>query len=310
MRREIASLKELGDQVVDMIEYEEFEVAVPGGRMAVGRWGNGAEVVWGGHGLTSNHLSFMALARALGPNFTLVAPDLRGRAGSAALPAPFGLSAHAEDVVAVLDHLGLDRAVLVGHALGGYVAAAVAAHYPERVRALLVLDGGLPFQPPPEPGVDVAAQALAGIQPALDRLDLTFDSVEDYLDLWRRNRAVGPYWNDVLDATYRRDLKGPAGELRPSSVREAVIADCIDQVGGSFATADGLKHPVTLAWADRNLMDVSPGFYTETIVRGWLDRLPQLRAVCADSLNHQTLLMTDDGARLVSELLNELLADL
>ena len=52
----------------------------------------------------------------------LIAPDLRGRGRSNTLPGPFGMTRHADDMAAVLDFLGVPRAVVVGHSMGGFVS--------------------------------------------------------------------------------------------------------------------------------------------------------------------------------------------
>ncbi|WP_425470408.1 alpha/beta fold hydrolase [Streptomyces diacarni] len=85
------------------------------------------------------------LGRAVLPGASLYAPDLRGRAASADLPGPYGLAAHVADVLALLDHLGQRRAVLIGHSMGGFVAALAAARHPSRVAGTVLVDGGLPF---------------------------------------------------------------------------------------------------------------------------------------------------------------------
>ena len=55
----------------------------------------------------------------------------------------------------MLDHLQVDQAVVVGHSMGGFVAVVLAHHHPERVRRLVLIDGGLPL-------VDGGAVELAG----------------------------------------------------------------------------------------------------------------------------------------------------
>ena len=104
----------------------DLTAPVRGGRLAVTHWpGEGPPVV-ALHGITANSLAYAALADAL-PGADLYAPDLRGRAGSAGLPGPYGLGAHVDDTVALLDRLGCERAVLVGHSMGAFVAALAAA---------------------------------------------------------------------------------------------------------------------------------------------------------------------------------------
>lgn len=72
--------------------------------------------------------------------YRLFLPDLRGHGESEASPPPYSMVLLAEDLRRELDHLGLDRIALGGLSMGGYVALAFAARYPERLRALLLLD--------------------------------------------------------------------------------------------------------------------------------------------------------------------------
>lgn len=69
-------------------------------------------------------------------DFLVVAPDLRGFGSSPLSSAPFS---HAGDVVALLDHLGIDRCAVVGSSGGGAVALQVATVVPDRLEALVLL---------------------------------------------------------------------------------------------------------------------------------------------------------------------------
>ena len=79
-----------------------LNVAVDGGDMRVLLWGTGKRVAVAVHGITGSGMSWQAVARHMPPDWTLAAPDLRGRGHSRDLPGPFGLDAHARDMVAVL----------------------------------------------------------------------------------------------------------------------------------------------------------------------------------------------------------------
>jgi pimeloyl-ACP methyl ester carboxylesterase len=91
------------------------------------------------------------------PGWRFIAPDLRGfgRSGaaeagapatgmaSAATPAevaPLTMERHADDLAALLDHLGVKRAVLCGLSMGGYIALTFWRRHRERVRALILCD--------------------------------------------------------------------------------------------------------------------------------------------------------------------------
>jgi 3-oxoadipate enol-lactonase len=79
---------------------------------------------------------------AVPAGWRFVAPDLGGfgqsQIGDSSLPA--SMEGHARDVVALLDHLGLDRAVIAGLSMGGYVAFALLRLAPERVAGLVLAD--------------------------------------------------------------------------------------------------------------------------------------------------------------------------
>ncbi|MFF0477686.1 alpha/beta fold hydrolase [Streptomyces sp. NPDC004284] len=77
-----------------------------------------------------------------------VRPDPGDRAHSAGPPAPHGVQAHGEDVLAVLDHLGLRQALLVGRSLGAFTIAVAAARHPGRFPRVVLVDGGLGFPIP------------------------------------------------------------------------------------------------------------------------------------------------------------------
>lgn len=80
------------------------------------------------------------------PGWRLLAPDLRGFRGPGALdrsgppPASLTIDDYAADIVALLDRLGIDRAVVGGLSMGGYVAFGLLRLAPERVRGLVLAD--------------------------------------------------------------------------------------------------------------------------------------------------------------------------
>src|SRR3712207_2398670 len=92
---------------------EQLAVPVRGGDLATLHWpaeSPGAPVVVLVHGITGNGLSWARVAVGLGADVEVFAPDLRGRAGSATLPGPYGIRTHAEDVLALLDAVGARQA--------------------------------------------------------------------------------------------------------------------------------------------------------------------------------------------------------
>jgi pimeloyl-ACP methyl ester carboxylesterase len=73
-----------------------------GETLPVQTFGNGAGLVVAVHGITASAMTWPPLARQLSAEWTLVAPDLRGRGAAAELPGPYGLRRHVEDICALV----------------------------------------------------------------------------------------------------------------------------------------------------------------------------------------------------------------
>jgi pimeloyl-ACP methyl ester carboxylesterase len=258
---------------------DEFDVPVNGGNLRVLDWPGDGPTVIAVHGITANALSWANVARALAGRVRLVAPDLRGRAGSAYLPGPYGMAAHAADMIAVADHLGLATVPFVGHSMGGFVVTETAARYPSRVSSVLLVDGGVPLAIPP--GVDVDTALHATIGPAMQRLSMTFATAEDYLGFFRSNPALGRYWTADMSAYVLRDYTGTGSSCNIDAIR----ADARDMLT-SPAPAD-----FPLLWAPRGLQDEDHGLY---------DRSQLAEAELVPDVNHYTILL-GGGAERVAE---------
>jgi pimeloyl-ACP methyl ester carboxylesterase len=72
--------------------------------------------------------------------YRVIAPDLRGFGGSDAPPGTYTMDQQADDVAALLDHLGVARAAVVGLSMGGYIAFAFWRRHADKVAALVLAD--------------------------------------------------------------------------------------------------------------------------------------------------------------------------
>ena len=288
----------------DWLNPERFDVAVDGGSMCVARWGDSGPVVLAIHGITASHMTWPWVARELQNEAQVIAQDLRGRGGSRDLPGPFGMMAHADDCVAVLDHLGVDKAVVVGHSMGGYVAAVLALHYPERVADLVLMDGGFVFaELPADADTDQIIAAMLG--PSLERLSMNFDSLETYYDFWRVHPSVQDEgaWNEVWEAYLAYDLMGEAPRLHSKTIADAVLADSHDTFTNRDLQRflDDFSAPVTFVRAPRGLLNEKPGLYSNDVMKDVVAGHPNLKDVLVDDVNHYTLSTSERGAKLVAE---------
>ena len=106
--------------------------------LAYERIGRGAPLVLI-HGFPLDHTIWYEVVPLLKDDFDLILPDLRGFGESAAPPAAWTMGDLAADIAALLDHLGLDAALLAGHSMGGYAALSFADAYPHRTRGLALV---------------------------------------------------------------------------------------------------------------------------------------------------------------------------
>ena len=284
--------------------------SVPGDvRLAFGRVGEGPGPVLALHGITAQHRTFNATARYLEHPDGMVALDLRGR-GDSEKPPPgnYGLGRHARDAIRTLDYLGVERGVLVGHSMGAFVALHTALLYPDRVRGLVLLDGGWPRHEE-EPDEEEAAAIEEGLERAYRRLDMVFETPSDYLDFWfpGQDLTLEDLPTDLADY-YLYDLEKVEGGYKPKASREAAEEDG-DSVSSESPTAEALRDiacPVALVRAEEGFFPGSrPLISDEThdVMAGALDLRLEHRLQGA---NHYTL-MFFDFARQVAATINDLL---
>jgi pimeloyl-ACP methyl ester carboxylesterase len=96
------------------------------------------------HGLTGSSTTWREVMPVLARDHTVIAPDLLGHGESAKPRGDYSLGAYASGVRDLLIALGVERATVVGHSLGGGVAMQLAYQFPQRCeRLVLVASGGL-----------------------------------------------------------------------------------------------------------------------------------------------------------------------
>jgi pimeloyl-ACP methyl ester carboxylesterase len=96
------------------------------------------------HGMVNSSRHWESVALRLADAYTVIAPDLIGHGDSATPRGDYSLGAHAASIRDLLAAIGIDRATIVGHSLGGGVAMQFFYQFPQRVeRLVLVSSGGL-----------------------------------------------------------------------------------------------------------------------------------------------------------------------
>ncbi len=190
------------------------------------------------HGYPLDHTLWRAQMAALGDAYRVIAPDLRGHGASPAPEGEYRMDLLAADVAALLDRLGVERAVWVGHSMGGYVALAALRTMPERV-AGLVLCASHPFADPPDKAASrraSAAQALregtaplvSGMLPLLFRPGTNLETISAHFIRSMMLRTPPQGVAGVLSGMAARPDAVDA--LRPLDPPKAILAGRDDQI--------------------------------------------------------------------------------
>ena len=142
------------------------------------------------HGMLNSSSHWQAVALNLARDHTVVAPDLIGHGDSAAPRGDYSMGAHAASIRDLLAAIGIDRASIVGHSLGGGVAMQFFYQFPQRVeRLVLISSGGL--------GREVSPMLRTAALPGISAL---------------------------LSLTIHPRLAGRAGRSRPAHARARALA--------------------------------------------------------------------------------------
>jgi pimeloyl-ACP methyl ester carboxylesterase len=128
-------------------EYEKDHgrfATVNGIRMHYLEWGDskGVPLVWAPGSASTGYELRLVAPRLAKAGYRVLAVDYRGHGQTRVTDYNFSIHHIADDLVALLDQLKIPKAVFGGASKGGFIAAAVYDHYPDRVSGLLMADGG------------------------------------------------------------------------------------------------------------------------------------------------------------------------
>ena len=202
------------------------------------------------HGISDDSSSWLPVMDGLAEHFTVVAPDLLGHGASDKPRADYSVAAFSNGMRDLLDVLDIDTATVVGHSLGGGVAAQLAYQYPDRVdRLILVSSGGVAREVSPVLRAAALPLAEAGMWPL--RLPGSHQVARAVL------RALGALGNDLgRDADeLARVLSGlPDAAARGAFIR--TLRAVVDWRGQLVTMLDRAylaeNMPAFIIWGDRD----------------------------------------------------------
>lgn len=249
--------------------------------------------VWGGEkgpliclpGLLGHKGSFDGVAAGLAPAYQLYALDLRGRGDSDKPPEGYGFAYHTRDVLAFADALGLETFTIIGHSFGATVGVYLASIRPQRVHAIVLIDGG----------ADPKEEVLEAMRPALRRLGKTYSSMEEYLQTMRTLPFYAP-WSQALEKYLREDVDTLAdGRLRSKSSAEAIERDLDIHFYYSMCVHfPTLQCPTMFIRPQKGLLGDKAHVLDEREAAAFVAWIPNCWRVDLPDVNHYTMILSDD----------------
>jgi pimeloyl-ACP methyl ester carboxylesterase len=277
--------------------FDEWEIELHGHRVIYRIAGDGPPVVLI-HGMVNSSRHWERVALQLADRYTVVAPDLLGHGDSAAVRGDYSLGAHACSIRDLLTTIGIDRATVVGHSLGGGIAMQFFYQFPQRVERLaLISSGGLGHDVSPMLRGAALPGATAGIWLVANR------RVREVLDrAGARMRARGSRKGVYLQAVAR--AMKPLEEAAARRAFLKTLRSVIDVRGQQVSAIDRLyllgELPTLIVWGGRdNTIPIEHGLAAHELI-------PNSRFVTLPKAAHFPNLEDPDGlARALLDWLDE-----
>jgi len=243
------------------------------------------------HGLTANCRCWDVLASALTPSHCVLAMDLRGRGLSEKPSSGYSVEHHCRDILAIMDNMGLDSAVLMGHSLGALISLIFTAEHADRVDRLILVDGAGKLD---EMQMN---RVLAGIKPSLDRLEQIFPSFEAYLGTMKLAPFLQP-WSSAMDNYFHHEVEDLDGGVR-SRVRLEHIQEEIQNMGKiDVSQFYSMIHcPALILRATEGMLARDDLVLPEEVAGRMVREIPHVRSVDVEGTNHYSIIFQPNEVR-------------
>ena len=152
-------------------------------------YGEGSPLVLLHGGMLTIDLNFGTLIPGLAGTHQLIGVEMQGHGRTADIDREITPAALAGDVAGLLDHLGIDRAHIFGHSMGGAVTLELGISHPDRVRSLVAASASVRPEGLHEDLTDPARQATSARMP----------TQQDFLDMQDAYRRLSPHPDHFTD---------------------------------------------------------------------------------------------------------------
>lgn len=238
------------------------------------------------HGYSADKNVWIRFAKHFTKDYQVVIPDLAGHGET-----PFkqewsyAMPAQAKRVVALLDHLGIEKAHVIGNSMGGFLTATMGVRYPERTQSVVMMDAAGVMSPEPS---DLYKMLLAGKNPFIVHNRKEFDS---FFAMTMHKR---PFMPDIILEAVSNDYIARRDQLAK------IFAD--------FSESDYLENdldkitmPAMVWWGDKDrLLDISA-------VPLWQAGIPHLQVKIFENIGHMPMMeIPKQSAQVYKEFLENL----
>lgn len=210
-------------------------------QLAVTAGGDGPALVFIHSGVTDQR-GWEAQISHFRKGYQTVTLDLRGYGETVAPPEPYS---SLQDLLAVMNALSIDKAVLIGNSKGGRLSLDFALAYPQRVRALVLIAPAISGAPKVEQW-----------PPEVQRYDVQVDAAYDADDLDAVNELEAGLWLDGLGSSQPR-VSGPVRDLfldmNGRALRAAPVGDELPPEHSAYARLSQIRVPTLLVTGDLDL---------------------------------------------------------
>ena len=191
-------------------------------------------------GMLTIDLNFAGLIPALARDHRVIGVELQGHGRTADIDREITPAASAGDVVAMLDHLGIDRAHVLGHSMGGAIALELAVNHPDRVRSVVPISASVRPDGMHEDLTDPSRHATSTRMP----------TQQDFLDFQEAYQRLSPHPEHFTDFLAR------------------LSASAADLTGWSDEQLAGITAPTLLVLGDHDFVTIEHGALMQRLIPG------------------------------------------
>lgn len=184
------------------------------------------------HGFTDSRFSFSRVLPLFSDEYHIFAIDQRGHGNSDRSAKSYKLSDFAADVVAFMDAKNLERATVIGHSMGSFIALQTAIDAPQRVEKLVLIGSA----------TTVRNDAVLDLQKEVNQL--TDPVPEDFVREFQLGTTYQPLPNEFIDKVVKESMKLPSFVWR-EALAGLVAVDYKEQL-------NKIKAPALIIWGEKD----------------------------------------------------------